>query len=91
MTLDEARACADRRARVRYVPNHARGDRSHPDCENGRISSVNTVNVFVRFDKHFARHGWEGTTAQSCDPESLVMLVELDPNCAWPFPDRSRA
>jgi len=28
--------------RVLYVPNHAEGDRSHPDCEWGTISSFNS-------------------------------------------------
>lgn len=27
--------------RVVYVPTHAEGDRNHPDCERGKVSSVN--------------------------------------------------
>ena len=60
--------------RVIYVPMHAHGDRKHPDCEHGRVSSINAVgNVFVRFDKQVARLGWDNTTSQSCDPLSLVL------------------
>jgi hypothetical protein len=74
-TLDQWRQHAETHGgRVRYVPNHAHGDRGHADCEDGRISSIGTVNVFVRFDKRVARLGWEGTTAEACDPESLVAL-----------------
>lgn len=35
--------------RVLYVPNHAHGDKQHPDCERGVVSSTNEVNVFVRY------------------------------------------
>jgi hypothetical protein len=58
--------------RVAYVPNHAHGDIIHPDVERGRVSSVNTKFVFVRFDKTVAKLGWDGTTSQSCLPEDLV-------------------
>lgn len=27
--------------RVRYIPTHASGDRTHPDCENGIVRSFN--------------------------------------------------
>ena len=37
--------------RVLYVPNHANGDRSHPDCEAGRVTSIGEQDtVFVLFD-----------------------------------------
>lgn len=58
--------------RVIYVPMHAEGDLSHPDCEHGRISSKNEYFVFVRFDKHVQTLGWDGATAQCCDPSDLV-------------------
>jgi len=59
--------------RVRYVPYHAYGDASHPDCENGVVTSVRTHSpvdgeplptpiVFVRF---------RGETSQGCNPDQL--------------------
>jgi hypothetical protein len=62
------------RMRVRYVPGHAHGDSSHPDCQDGRVSSQNGHSVFVKFDPTVARLGWAGTTSQSCDPSDLVRL-----------------
>ena len=60
--------------RVIYVPMHAYGDRTHSDCEHGKVSSVSADGrtVFVRFDASVSRFGWDGTTAQACYPESLV-------------------
>jgi hypothetical protein len=59
--------------RVIYVPNHAFGDRRHPDCEHGRISTINAFGtIFVRFDKSVAKFGWDGATGQSCYVETLV-------------------
>ena len=37
---------------VTYVPNHANGDASHPDCERGHVSSIkpdDDKHVWVRF------------------------------------------
>lgn len=60
--------------RVIYVPMHVYGDRTHSDCERGKVSSVSAdgSTVFVRFDTSVSRLGWDGTTAQACSPESLV-------------------
>lgn len=62
--------------RVRYIPGHAHGDRCHPDCEDGTVSSLgpDNANVRVRFDKQVGRLGWDGATAQACDPGDLVAL-----------------
>jgi hypothetical protein len=60
--------------RVRYVPGIAQGDSSHPDCEDGAVSSANAVSVFVRFDKQVAKLGWDGTTSQSCNPNDLIKI-----------------
>lgn len=40
-------------ARVRYVPWHAEGDPSHPDCQDGTVSSQS-----VRDDYVFVRYGY---------------------------------
>lgn len=48
---------------VRFLPNHAAGDREHPDCENGRVTSTNDRFVFVRFGQS------EG--GQACNPDQL--------------------
>jgi hypothetical protein len=53
--------------RVKYVPLHAHGNQSHPDCEVGEVTLVNGAGVFVRFTEPKARH-WP----QCCDPETLV-------------------
>lgn len=49
---------------VLYVPNHAHGDRKHPDCERGVVTSTNEVNVFVRYEGR--------TQSQATSPEDLV-------------------
>ena len=59
---------------VRYIPGHAHGDRGHPDCEDGRVSSENGYSVFVRFNKTVEKLGWDGTTSQGCDPRDLVKI-----------------
>ena len=54
--------------RVRYIPGHAHGDRGHPDCEDGVVSSVNERFVFVRF--HIMQeHG------AACHAEDLVQIL----------------
>ena len=58
---------------VRYVPYHAQGNASHPDCENGVVTSVRTHSpfdgspidppiIFVRF---------RGETSQGCYEDQL--------------------
>ena len=63
--------------RVLYVPMHAYGDKGHPDCERGTVSSTNDENVFVKFDRQLNRLGWHGTTSQSCCPEDLLILEDV--------------
>jgi hypothetical protein len=60
--------------RVRYIPGHASGDIRHQDCEDGTVSSVGAVSVFVKFDKQVTKLGFKGTTSQSCAPEDLHIL-----------------
>ncbi len=66
---------------VRYIPTHAGKDITHPDCENGIVSSVNEFCVFV---KYVNKYGNLGYTAQSTRPEDLVHfefeLYEEDKN-----------
>ena len=49
---------------VRYVPYHARDDLTHPDCEDGVVTSTNDWYVFVRFGAK--------TQSQACKRDQLV-------------------
>jgi hypothetical protein len=60
--------------KVAYVPLHAYDDIKHPDVEIGFVSSTSDKFVFVRFSKQLAKFGWNGTTSQSCDPDTLHLL-----------------
>jgi hypothetical protein len=51
---------------VRYVPGHARGDITHPDCEDGVVTFINRAAVFVRFGRELH--------AKACYPRDLVRL-----------------
>lgn len=51
---------------VKYIPGHAKGDRCHPDCEIGRVTSVNDVHAFVRYGPKLH--------SEATDPEDLVRL-----------------
>lgn len=53
---------------VTYVPNHAQGDLTHPDCQVGHITSFNESCVFVRFHRYSASH----STSHSVKREQLV-------------------
>jgi len=68
---------------VRYIPGHAHGDRHHPDCEDGVVSSTNDRYVFVKFSL-LALNG------QACDSADLVKLMpaaDLTPRAAaWLTP-----
>lgn len=48
---------------VTYIPDHANGNMSHPDCEKGIISSYNENYIFVRF---------RSPNSQACRPENLI-------------------
>lgn len=52
---------------VMYVPDHAKGDIKHKDCEYGHVSSVNDKYVFVRF-------AYSGNNPVACRPGSLFIL-----------------
>lgn len=59
--------------RVIYIPHHANGNRSHKDVEAGAISSIGQKYIFVKFDKQVKNLGWEGSTAQACDPSQIFL------------------
>lgn len=61
--------------RVVYIPGHAKGDRNHPDCERGTVSSANEHAVFVKFDAQLEKFGWEGTTSQGCNRQDLALIA----------------
>ena len=50
---------------VTYIPNHADGDASHPDCETGHVSSIreDSEYVWVRF---------KSACGACCDPSNLI-------------------
>lgn len=50
--------------RVRFIPHHAHGDRTHPDCEFGTVTSKNSRYAFVKFNPLNAN-------GQACDPDQL--------------------
>lgn len=60
--------------KVIYVPTHAHGDKNHPDCEVGHVSSVNRKYVFVKFDKQLNQMAWDDVTSQACRPEDLEII-----------------
>lgn len=55
--------------RVVYMPLHADGDLTHPDCETGTVTRVGGKYTFVKFDKN--RTDQPGV---ACDPDDLVSL-----------------
>lgn len=65
--------------RVLYAPTHAKGDLSHPDCEQGTVSSTSARFVFVRFDRPVSGVGCfevEGQTPKACFPIDLVHIPQ---------------
>jgi hypothetical protein len=38
-----------------------------------QVSSLGSTRVWVKFDKHANLPGWDGATAQACDPDDLRM------------------
>lgn len=59
--------------RVIYIPGHAKGDRNHPECEHGVVSSIGSIgNIFVKFDKDIANLGFEEAQAKACNAVDLI-------------------
>ncbi len=70
MTLDDIHEGM----RVLYIPPHAHGERTHPDCQRGIVTSTNATHVFVRY----------GADRQS-NPTVPAWLVPDDDDapCSW--------
>ena len=62
--------------RVKYIPTHAKGNRHHPDCETGVVSSTNKFVVFVKYDNadQIMVTGDEPYTAAATSPEDLIKI-----------------
>jgi hypothetical protein len=61
--------------RVIYIPNHANGDRNHPDCKHGAVKSAGKgTTVYVLYDYAAVPHmtGNEDYTAQGTNIGDLV-------------------
>jgi len=43
--------------------------------EYGKVSSINEKYVFVRFDEHVNKLGWDGATSQACNRSDLKKLL----------------
>ena len=56
--------------RVLYVPDHAKGNVAHPDCERGVVTSVRRTYVFVRYG--------DSLHPQATDPKNLRRRVSCD-------------
>jgi hypothetical protein len=59
---------------VAWIPRHAKGDIDHRDVDRGLVSAIKGEWVFVKFFPALNDLGWEGTVAQACDPEQLIIL-----------------
>lgn len=63
---------------VTYIPHHACGNKNHPDCEHGVVSSKNDTFVFVKYNNAVMKMvtGDEPYTAQSTSPEDLILRAD---------------
>lgn len=61
---------------MQYIPTHAEGNNTHPDCQKGCVSSTNDERVFVKYDNLMCIMvtGDEPYTAQATDPNDLVRV-----------------
>jgi hypothetical protein len=72
MTLDDLHEGM----RVLYIPHHAHGERTHPDCQRGIVTSKSATQAFVRYGSDHHSHA----TA----PEVLVPDDHATPWC-WRY------
>jgi len=57
--------------KIKYIPKHAKSD---TEFEIGYVSSVNDVNLFIKFEPQLDLLGWHNTTAQACDFEDVTAI-----------------
>lgn len=65
--------------KVRYVPMHAKGDKNHPDCENGIVFHTQGDTVFVKYSTahHKVMNSYDSyATAKGTDPIDLIKLSD---------------
>ena len=83
MTLDELHEGM----RVRYIPPHAQGERTHPDCQRGIVTSTTATHAFVRYGTDRQSHATlpvllvpddhtERETARSRPMPCLLVIAE---------------
>ena len=67
---------------IRYIPRHAHGEKEHPDCEDGIVTSVGSSYVFCRFvcndsngGKRYSGKWRTVANSEACDPDDLIIIV----------------
>ena len=55
---------------VLYIPDHATGDPDHEDCENGIVTDITELFVFVKY----ISRGELQATAKATHPKNLMKL-----------------
>lgn len=58
---------------VIYAPSHAEGDETHPDCEEGFVTSYNDEFVFCRFWRGHTNELRTRTNSEACHPRHLLI------------------
>ena len=70
-----------------YIPNHANGDKGHPDCERGFVTSANEQTVFCRFwhrsDPGILRNRSNSESCRVEDVESEPDYIPQEVVDAW--------
>jgi hypothetical protein len=76
--------------RVKYIPQHAHGDATHPDCETGVVSAISRDGrtVFVKYDRPGRKMltGDEDITAQGTDVGDLLGINDTTFAEVWNAP-----
>jgi len=70
---------------IRFIPMHANGNKEHPDCEDGIVTSVTCTTVFCRFvfNASFGKSAGRWRTianSEACHPKDLIKIV---PHQEW--------
>jgi hypothetical protein len=65
---------------VIYVPLHAEGDLTHPDCERGFVTTDNGVNVFVRYFAKDNPRRLRTTANSECTPRRFLVRKDHTPD-----------